>query len=141
MVIFSNPYFCSNIGGTIFFDVEEYSPPYKINDIYEETDTYIIYGVKAIHNNSKRLVVKVILRFHSSMEEIADIYGSSKKVLYYEVHLKQIAESRHKKQSGQYGLVSFDMMRTIWLMEILFVVQHGRRIKLVVSYLKKYDFC
>ncbi len=120
------PIFRSNIGGTIFFDVEEYSP-YKINDIYEETDTYIIYGVKAIHNNSKRLVVKVILRFHSSMEEIADISMEvQRKVLYYEVHQNKIAESRHKNKAANmvwchFGYDEDDMVngnficRTTWV--------------------------
>lgn len=92
-----NPIFRSSIGGTIFFEVEEYNP-YKIAKIYEETDKYIIYQVNPVHHASaKRLAVKVILRYHCSMEEIADFSKEiCKKALYYEVHQNAIAESRHK---------------------------------------------
>lgn len=91
------PIFRSSIGGTIFFDVEEYNP-YKVKEIYEETDNYIIYAVDPVHQaNVKRLSVKVILRFHSSMDQIAEIATEIKnKVLYYEVHQNEIAEARHK---------------------------------------------
>jgi len=91
------PIFRSNIGGTIFFEVEEYNP-YNVTQIYEETDKYIIYAVEPVHHGlAKRLSVKVILRFDNSMEEIADIATEiRKKVLYYEVHQNEIAEARHK---------------------------------------------
>ncbi len=94
---FQQPIFRSSIGGTIFFDVEEYNP-YKIAKIYEETDNYIIYNVEPAHHaEEKRLFVKVILRFPSSMEQIAEIAtGIKNKVLYYEVHQNEIAEARHK---------------------------------------------
>ena len=92
-----NPIFRSSIGGTIFFEVEEYNP-YKIAKIYEETDKYIIYQVNPVHHaTAKRLAVKVILRYHSSMEEIAEFSKEiCKKALYYEVHQNAIAESHHR---------------------------------------------
>ncbi len=91
------PIFRSNIGGTIFFEVEEYNP-YQVAQIYEETDNYIIYAVEPVHHGlAKRLSVKVILRFESSMEQIAAISTEIKeKVMCYEVHQNEIAESRHK---------------------------------------------
>ncbi len=91
------PIFRANIGGTIFFDVEEYNP-YKVAQIHEETDSYIIYAVEPLHNAlAKRLAVKVILRFLSSMEQIADIASEiQKKVLYYEVHQNPISEAHHR---------------------------------------------
>ena len=91
------PIFRSNIGGTIFFDVEEYNP-YKVAQIYEETDNYIIYTVEPSHHGlAKRLAIKVILRYESSMEQIANIASEIKeKVLYYEVHQNEIAEERYK---------------------------------------------
>lgn len=94
---FQQPIFRSSIGGTIFFDVEEYNP-YKIAKIYEETDNYIIYSVEPVHHaEAKRLSVKVILRFQSSMEQIAEIATEIKnKVLYFEVHQNEIAEVCHK---------------------------------------------
>lgn len=70
---FQQPVSRSSIGGTIFFNVEEYNP-YKIAKVHEETDNYIIYNVEPIHHSdAKRLSVKVILRFQSSMKQIAEI--------------------------------------------------------------------
>lgn len=91
------PIFCSNIGGTIYFDVEEYVP-YKVAKIYEETDKYIIYDVEPVHHaRAKRLSIKVILRFPCSWEEIAEISKEIKdKALYYEVHQNEISELRFK---------------------------------------------
>lgn len=67
------PIFRTNMGGTIFFDVEEYHP-YKVNKVYEETEEYIIYEVKPLHHGTaKRLCANVILRFKSSLEQIAEI--------------------------------------------------------------------
>lgn len=94
---FQQPVFRSSIGGTIFFDVEEYNP-YKIAKVYEETDNYIIYNVEPVHHaGAKRLSVKVILRFQNSMEQIAEIATEIKnKVLYYEVYQNEIAEAHYK---------------------------------------------
>ena len=46
--------FRSNIVGTIFFYVEDYVP-YKKQEIYKETDKYIIYSVEPCHANVKRI--------------------------------------------------------------------------------------
>ena len=93
---FQQPIFRSSVGGTIFFDVEEYNP-YKVDKIYEECDNYIIYDVKPVHHgNVKRLSVKAILRYQNSMEQIAEIANEIKnKVLYYEVHQNKISEARY----------------------------------------------
>lgn len=93
---FPQPIFRSSVGGTIFFDVEEYNP-YKVAKIYEECDNYIIYSVEPVHHgNVKRLSAKVILRYQSSMEQIAEIADEIKnKVLYYEVHQNKISETRY----------------------------------------------
>ena len=98
---FQQPVFRSSIGGTIFFDVEEYNP-YKIAKVYEETDNYIIYNVEPVHHaGAKRLSVKVLLRFQSSMEQIAEIATEIKnKVLYYEVYQNEIAEARYKGRAA-----------------------------------------
>lgn len=102
------PLFRSNIGGTIFFDVEQYTP-YKINKIYEETDNYIIYAIDQGHNcSAKRLYVKVILRFKSSNEQIADISLEIKnKVLYYEVYQNKIGEEYHKGKAANVVICYF----------------------------------
>ena len=68
-----NPIFRSNIGGTIYFNVEDYAP-YKAKTIYEETDRYIIYSVQPLHTGlAKRLSAKIILRYECSLTEIASI--------------------------------------------------------------------
>src|SRR5665648_923394 len=46
---FQQPIFRANVGGTIFFDVEEHNP-YKVAKIYEESDNYIIYAVEPVHH-------------------------------------------------------------------------------------------
>lgn len=91
---FQQPVFRSSIGGTIFFDVEEYNP-YKVAEIYEETENYIIYSVEPAHHaGAKRLSVKVILRFQSSLAQISEIASEIKnKVLYCDVFQNEIAES------------------------------------------------
>ena len=97
---FQQPIFRSSMGGTIFFDVEEYNP-YKVAKIYEETDNYIIYSVEPVHATVKRLSVKVILRFQSSMEQIAEIATEiNNKVLNYEVHQNKTAEARFKGRAA-----------------------------------------
>ena len=91
------PIFRSNIGGTIFFDVEEYKP-YRVANVYEETETYIIYNVTPVHTGlAKRLSAKVILRYESSFEEIADIANEVKdKIKYADVYQNALSESRHR---------------------------------------------
>ncbi len=68
-----HPIFRANIGGTIFFDVEEYEPYYS-NNIYAEYENYIIYKVEPVHTGiAKRYSFKVILKEPLSLEEIGEI--------------------------------------------------------------------
>lgn len=91
------PIFRSNIGGTIFFVVEEYKP-YCVASVYEETDTYIIYAVDPVHTGlAKRLSAKIILRYHSSFEEIANIANEVKnKLKFADVYQNHQSESRFR---------------------------------------------
>lgn len=91
-----HPIFRTNIGGTIFFEVEDYVP-YKASQIFIETASYIIYNVEAVHHlNIKRLVVKVILRFHSLIEEVAKIAIEIKdKLLYSDVYKNKESEMKY----------------------------------------------
>ena len=95
------PIFRSNIGGTIFFDVEEYTP-YHTTKVYEETDTYIIYEVAPVHTAiAKRLSAKVILRYKSSIEEIAYIANEVKeKIKDTEVYPNALSEFHHGGKSA-----------------------------------------
>lgn len=68
-----HPIFRANMGGTIFFDVEDYEPFYTSN-IYIEHDKYIIYKVEPVHNGvTKRYAVKTILKEPLSIEEMGDL--------------------------------------------------------------------
>lgn len=91
-----NPIFRSNIGGTIYFNVEDYAP-YKAKTIYEETDRYIIYSVQPLHTGlAKRLSAKIILRYECSLTEIASIADEVRlKILHAEVYKNAIAEQRY----------------------------------------------
>lgn len=125
----SNPQhnaFRSNIIGTIFFNIADYTP-YKAKEIYKETDKYIIYDVSPVHANIKRLSIRVILRFPSTKEEIAEITNEIKNdALYYEVYQNEKAESRFKGMPTNivwcyFGYDEDDMIntnfayRTIWV--------------------------
>ena len=66
-----HPVFRSFIGGTIYFDVEKYTP-YETKSFYEDNDEYIIYSVEPLHNlSAKRYSVKVILKHQCEFLKIA----------------------------------------------------------------------
>lgn len=90
-----NPIFKANMGGTIFFEVENYEPYVSI-DSYKEFDDYIIYEVEPSHHiSAKRYAVKVILKNSYTLEEIATISEEIvQEVKNIEVYSNQISESR-----------------------------------------------
>lgn len=111
------PIFRSNLGGTIFFNVEEYTP-YRTAHVYEETDKYIIYKVEPLHNlQHKRLAVKIILRYAFTLEEIAKITPEIiSKVMYCDVFKSKNTESRYIGKASNviwcyYGYDEDDMIR------------------------------
>lgn len=66
-----SPIYRANIGGTIFFEVQDYRP-YLVGNFFEETENYIIYAVEPIHSSiAKRYSVKVILKRPLSFVEIS----------------------------------------------------------------------
>ncbi len=84
----TQPIFRSSIVGTIYFELGDYKP-YEVSRIYEETDKYIIYEVKPLHNvEAKRFAVKVIMRHRPySMSEVAELFDEVKnKILYCDVY-------------------------------------------------------
>lgn len=86
--------FRSSIVGTIFFDVEKYTP-YKIAKICKETDKYIICSVNPVHANVKRISLEVILKYPCTEADVADITNEIKEdALHYEVYSSQISEKR-----------------------------------------------
>ena len=99
------PIFRANMGGTIFFNIEEYYPFYT-GAISEETEYYIIYSVEPLHNaNAKRYAVKVILKYPFSFEEIARInHEIVEKVKYADIY--QNANFQQLWQGHSANLVS-----------------------------------
>lgn len=88
-----HPVFRSFIGGTVYFNVDEYTP-YSIKTFYEENDEYIIYSVEPVHHSSaKRYSVKVILKYESDYFQISlyekEIINKIKKL---EIHNNRISE-------------------------------------------------
>lgn len=91
------PIFRQNIGGTIYFQVEEYKP-YLKEHIYEDTDEYIIYDVDPLHTfDMKRYAVKVILRQLYDVEKISEIAREIiDKAMTYEVYNNKKSEISKK---------------------------------------------
>ncbi len=88
-----NPIFRANMGGTVFFEIDEYHPFYTAK-IYEETEEYIIYAVEPLHTGlAKRYAVKVILKSPFSFEDISvinhEIIRKVKKVDIYQNEISQ----------------------------------------------------
>lgn len=96
-----HPIFRTDLGGTIFFEVEGYTP-YHISKVHEETDKYIIYSVEPSHTfDAKRLTAKIILRYPMTYEEIAEISKEVKnKVMFSEIHQNRMAEDCHKNSAA-----------------------------------------
>lgn len=77
------PIFKSNIGGTIYFDVENYVP-YKVKSYYEKFDNYTIYSVEPTHIvTCKRFGVYVILHNTSTIKDISIISNKIIDLLLY----------------------------------------------------------
>lgn len=91
------PIFRENIGGTIYFNVDEYVP-YEKKQIFEETEDYIIYEVDPVHtSNTKRYSLKVILRQMYDIEKMSEISMEIiNKAKYFEVFANEISESSKK---------------------------------------------
>lgn len=65
------PIYRANIGGTIYFDVEDYTP-YLPKEFFYDDEKYYICTVEPLHNRfAKRYVVKVILKLPLTFEEIS----------------------------------------------------------------------
>lgn len=91
------PIFRENIGGTIYFDIEEYNP-YQKQIVFEETDDYIIYEVEPSHiSNIKRYAVKVILKNMYDRDKMSELSKEIvNKAKYYEVYSNKNSEVLNK---------------------------------------------
>ena len=67
------PIYRANIGGTIYFEVQDYQP-YIVESFFEETEQYIIYAVEPTHSSiAKRYSAKIILKKPFSFLEISHL--------------------------------------------------------------------
>lgn len=111
------PIFRANMGGTIYFKVNDYTP-YCPNKIYEETDKYIIYKVNPVHSIVKRYSVNVILKQPFSIREIAEISLEIKeKIKNVEVYQNEKAENYFAGRDANiiwifFGMDEDDMINT-----------------------------
>lgn len=90
-----HPIFRANMGGTIYFEVQEYVP-FHTSRIYGEYDKYIIYNVEPLHVGlTKRYAVKAIMKEPLSLEEIGKVsLEITQKVKTAEVYNNAIAQDR-----------------------------------------------
>ncbi|MDM0548099.1 caspase family protein [Clostridium perfringens] len=108
--IIQNPIFRSNIGGTIFFEVEEFEP-FISENIYEETDKYIIYEVEPVHTGTeKRYSTRVILKGMNSFEKIGEIASEIKeKVKSAEIYSNEFSKKRWSNKTANIIWIYFGM--------------------------------
>jgi hypothetical protein len=121
------PIFRANMGGTIYFEVEDYEP-YCIKKVYHEYDKYIIYDVEPLHTgSSKRFSAKVILKKPLSIKELSEasseIIDELKQV---EVYQNDISERQWKGKLANiiwifFGYDENDMINNNYLCRITWV--------------------
>jgi hypothetical protein len=121
------PIFRANMGGTIFFKVEEYKPYYR-KRIFEENENYVIYDVEPLHSSkAKRYSVKVILKEPFSFDEIADISIEIKeKIRYKEVYINEKSQNRWLNQPANiiwiyYGRDEDDIINSNYICRVTWV--------------------
>ncbi|SEJ54240.1 Caspase domain-containing protein [Propionispira arboris] len=121
------PIYRANMGGTIFFDVQEYHP-FHVAQIYEETDNYVIYSVKPLHHGlAKRYAVKVILKRPFSFEEISVInHEIVKKAKTFDIYENEITEKHWRGKDANlvfcyYGRDESDIVNGNYLCDTTWV--------------------
>lgn len=65
-----NPLFKAKMGGTVYFNVQEYHP-FEQKKYYKDFDNFTIFSVEPIHSNVKRYRVQVLLKAPMPLDEIA----------------------------------------------------------------------
>ena len=113
--------FKSNIGGTIYFEVENYEP-YQKKEYFEECKNYIIYCIEPSHNGiNKKFDVKVILKH---LCEKDDIYNYSKEIIkkleYCEIYNNKKSENYFKNLktdalSIYFGYDEIDIVNNLYI--------------------------
>jgi len=95
------PIYRANLGGTIYFCIEEYHP-FNTLKMYENCQNYIIHSVEPLHSsNAKRYSVKVILKSAFSFDEIASInHKIVEKVKELEIYSNDLQQKRWRGVSA-----------------------------------------
>lgn len=112
--IAQTPIYRANMGGTIYFKVQDYHP-YKIKSFFDETERYVISSVESSHSDVKRYSVKVVLKYPFSLNEIAEInHEIIGKVKYLDIYSNARQEDRWKGKPANivfcyYGLDESDI--------------------------------
>lgn len=93
------PIYRANIGGTIFFDVEDYKP-YPTGKFFYDDEKYCICDVEPLHNGiAKRYAVKVVLKTPMSLEKISLInLQIVEKVKFLNIFSNKMQERKWKNQ-------------------------------------------
>ncbi len=115
------PIYRANLGGTIFFQVKDYTP-YLNNQYYLNTTKYIIKAVQPVHNGiAKRYSVEVILKEPMTFPEIATInHEIVSLVKPLDIYQNQIDEKQWKQKPANivfcyYALSETDILQSNYL--------------------------
>ncbi len=115
------PIYRADVGGTIFFKVEDYHP-YVTNTFYKETEKYIIYSVQPLHSSiAKRYSVKIILKTPYSFNEIAIInHEIVNEVRHLEIYNNEKQERKWRYKNANlifsyFGLDETDIINNNYL--------------------------
>lgn len=121
-----HPIYRASLGGTIFFQVEEYKP-YQTLQIYLEKSNYIIEAVEPVSSlKEKRLAVFILVKEKSSARQLFDITRNVvQEVKYIDVYSTLKLENIHGHKAADaiwcyFGYDESDMVnhryfaRSIW---------------------------
>lgn len=93
-----HPIYRASMGGTIFFQVEEYKP-YETRQIYIDKKKYTVQTVKPISSiEEKRLAAMVLIKGECDMEDLAKI---SKEIALLIRHAKVYSSKRSERRFGR----------------------------------------
>lgn len=115
------PIYRASIGGTIFFNVEDYRP-YVVDQFHSECDSYIVYSVKPLHSSiAKRYSVQIILKHPMSFAEIAAVnHEVLKTVKHLNIYGNKAQEDKWMGKEANivfcyFGFENSDMLNTNYL--------------------------
>lgn len=115
------PIFRSNMGGTIYFKIEDYKPFIK-EQIYLEKNKYIIYNVSPSHAGiTKRYSAQIILKEVLDFKEIAEISLEIINIVKRtEVYTNNISKKRHTGHKANiiwlyFGIDEDDMVNSNYI--------------------------